>query len=95
MDNGTIVQINELFEDSTNIMFEGLIWKTKKPIFTYPSNSKHFKIWQLESEVSHRSVSDSVNKIDSKMVKLSQPLKDNVAEKVYAIPFYSLKNKLI
>ena len=86
LEDNTIVKINKIFGDITNLMFEGQIWKEKKSIFTYPSKSDCFKMWQMKNEVSRQTITSSVISIDNKLVKLSLSLEENASEKVYVIP---------
>lgn len=83
LNDDTIVQIDNILKDLT---FEGRIWKKKKPIFTYPSNSKHFKMWQLENAVSSKEIKKDINDINGKLVKLSLSFKENAPEKLFVIP---------
>lgn len=83
LNDNTIIQINQLHD---NLMIEGNIWEKKKPIFTYPTNSKKFNMWQLENYVSSVGFACSIHDVKCKLVKLSLSLKENGSEKVYVIP---------
>ena len=58
----------------------------KKPIFTYPTNTAHLKMWELEKEPKGETVISPVNDIDCKLVKLSLSLRENASKKIFVIP---------
>ena len=86
LEDNTVVMIKKMFSNSTNLQFEGQTWEKKKPLFTYPTNSSHLKIWELQEKVTRGTVTYDVNTISSKLFKLSLNLKEDKSERTFDIP---------
>ena len=86
LEDNTVVRINKMFGNSTNLQFEGQTWGKKKPLSTYPTNSSHLKIWELQEKVTRGTVTYHVNSISSKLVELSLNLEETRSERTFVIP---------
>lgn len=85
-----IVKITKMFvsEQSLNdVKFKGVIWKVKRDIFEYPIPSRNFKMWELHSAVSSRTVIFSLLDIEKKIVRIEVGMHPDAEQlRVFAIP---------
>ena len=86
LEDDTVVEVQRMFGSLTNLEFEGQIWQKKKPIFMYPTNSKHLKMWELRKEITPEIITYNLNSVTSKVVKISLSLKESQSERTFVIP---------
>ena len=83
----TILKIKSIIRDpDENILVKGEVLKKKKPIFTYPFNSKHLRMWQLRIEPTGNEETCDIQNVDCKLVKLSINLQEDAEKREYVIP---------
>ena len=86
LEDDTVMVVQRMYGSLTNLEFEGQIWQKKKPIFMYPTNSRHLKMWELRKEITLEIITYNLNSVTSKLVKISLSLKESQAERTFVIP---------
>ena len=85
LQSGTIASIRKMYSEAENLKIECQVWQKKKPVFTYPCNSKYFSIWNLHSQPLSKVINCPISLISKKLVKLQVSSREGEPDKVYVI----------
>lgn len=87
LSNNNVVTVNEMFVDNDNLMLKCQIWKKRDVVYEYPSSSKIFNIWNLNTNPLNKFCTVPVTLISHKLVKLQLSFSENEPKKLFVIPF--------
>lgn len=69
--NDQVVQIKTIFHDGDLIKVKGLLWKVKDSIHKEPIKSKHLNMYELCIKPSSPSITISIERVKSKVMKIA------------------------
>ncbi|XP_043478136.1 uncharacterized protein LOC122508698 isoform X2 [Leptopilina heterotoma] len=84
--NDVVLNIEKIFKVNNEYKISGLEYEKKKSLFEYPVDSKHLKMWEVESGLMSNKYTFPLELIDSKLVKISVNYKENDNYRHYVMP---------
>ena len=87
MKDKTVVKVKNIYINESNIEVRGKVWEKRKSIFTFPMDSQHLKMWQLNKKASNNIVTHRITSVDCKLICLSVNMREEGSKKVFVIPF--------